>query len=92
MVNDVPVAVLPTPTPVKLQNINWEVIIKSEGEDGLVYFALTPGDYEKLALNMAEMLRWNQEMRWHLRYYINEVSENGDKRGRSTTNSEGDSQ
>lgn len=84
---------MPTPAPVKLHDINWEVITKPEGEDVLEYFALTPEDYEKLALNMAEMLRWNQEMTWQLRYYIDEVSEDGDKRRRrSTTNSEGDSE
>jgi hypothetical protein len=86
-VNEAPVAVLPTPTSIKLHNINWEVIHITEGEDTKVYFALSPGDYENLSLNMAEVLRWNREMKWQLRYYIKEVSDNGDGRQRSNPRS-----
>lgn len=90
--NEAPVAVLPTPTPVKLHNINWEVIVIPDGEDTKVYFAISPGDYENLSLNMAEILRWNREMKWQLRYYIKEVSTDGDTGRGNPTHSEDDSE
>lgn len=72
--NEIPVVVLPAPAPVKLHNIKWNVQV--DVKDDLttkVWFSLTPGDYEKLSLNMAEILRWNREMKWQLRYYIEEA-------------------
>lgn len=35
----------------------------------VVYFALTPKEYEELSLNMADILRWVKEARWRLDYY-----------------------
>jgi len=92
VVNEPTVVVLPDPHPVKLYNINWEVIIVKD-PDGTekVYFALSPGDYENLSLNMAEILRWISEAQWQLRYYQNEVNNNGNERGRDQANRGDDS-
>ncbi len=88
--NTTQIAVLPAPHPIALHNIEWEVIVEVDGEDTQVYFALSPGDYESLSLNMAEILRWIRESKWQLEYYRDEVEQDGDVRRRSTENSEDD--
>lgn len=50
---------LPKPEPVTMREIEWRVIRTDEG----VWFAITPNDYEDLALNMNEILRWMREVR-----------------------------
>lgn len=59
-------------------------MVVPDGENTKVYFVLSPGDYENLSLNMAEILRWNREVVWQLEYYRREASNNGnDGRGNS---------
>lgn len=65
-------------------------------DNGVVLFALSPGDYENLSVNMADILRWIREAQWQLNYYRDERGKyNGDV-GRGTqkgspVNSAGDS-
>jgi hypothetical protein len=40
--------------------------------DGWVYYGLTPRQYEILAKNMADILRWVKEAEWRLQYYRGE--------------------
>lgn len=90
--NTTQIAVLPAPQPINLHNIAWDVIVEVDGDDTQVYFALSPGDYENLSLNMAEILRWIRESKWQLEYYRDEATIDGDAGRRSTENSEDDSQ
>lgn len=91
--NEPKVIVLPDPHPIELYNINWEVIIVKD-PDGTekVYFALSPGDYESLSLNMAEILRWISEAKWQLKYYQDEAKDYGNDRGRNKESSPDDSE
>lgn len=38
-------------------------------KEDFVFIALTPRDYENLAINNAEALRWVKEAKWRLDYY-----------------------
>lgn len=70
-------AKLPDPDPPNLLDYEWKVLTPEtlpEG-DGWVFFALTPGDFQKAALNDAEKLRWALEVMWRLRYYKGEADE-----------------
>lgn len=91
--NEPKTLVLPAPKAIELNNVSWAVLVipDDSGEPGVVYFALTPGDYEKLSVNMAEILRWTSEAQWQLNYYRSEASANGNERGRNQTNSGNDS-
>lgn len=60
---------LPKPAPIELLDV--EVIVV-ETEDGRV-LALTPDQYENLALNNAEILRYVRETDAQLDYYRNQL-------------------
>lgn len=62
---------VPNPAPVDLNSVQFEVLTEKTlpSTDGWVYYGLTPKDYETLAKNMAEILRWVQEAQWRLDYY-----------------------
>ena len=67
---------LPNPTPVRILDVDWKVITPETLPVGeWVYFALTPEDYEDLATNNAELLRYLKETGWLLRYYRGELPE-----------------
>lgn len=81
---------LPNPQPIETQPFTWDVIVLVPGGDGNLqvqrapqtdrpqpYYAITPQEYEILARNMAEMLRWVKEAHWRLQYYRGEGSLDG---------------
>lgn len=63
--------VLPNPTPIDLQDVEWRVLTPDTlPESGRWSFiGLTPGQYEILSLNEAELRRWIEEAMWLLDYY-----------------------
>ena len=66
---------IPNPEPVQQREVRW-VILTPETippGDGWVFFALIPPDYEDLAFNMADLLRWIQGAAWRLDYYRGEL-------------------
>jgi hypothetical protein len=65
------VRVLPDPAPVNLKDIKWVVISnkKLPTAEEWVYISLTPKEYEELAQNQAELLRWIKEAKWRLEHY-----------------------
>ncbi len=60
-----PQAVLPTPQPVQLEDVQWKVL-QSGSEP---YFALTTKGYEALSRNIAELTRWAQEASYQIDFY-----------------------
>jgi len=75
-------AVLPNPKPLNLEvMVKWKVLIKDRlpENDKFVYYCVVPKDYEKLARNNAEVLRWIKEARWRLDYYRDESKLDGRK-------------
>lgn len=58
---------LPLPQPIDQVEVTWKVIVP--GEPGVVWFALTPEEYEDLARNYADINRWVNEARGQLEYY-----------------------
>lgn len=66
---------LPLPQPITPSDQEWLVLTpETVPEDGQwVYFGVTPQDYEKLSLTMAEIRRWVETAYWQLRYYRGEV-------------------
>ena len=70
---------LPDPRPLDPEQVKWKVLTPKtlpEGEDW-VYFALTSKQYEALARNIADMIRWAREAKWRLRYYRGEGKVDG---------------
>ena len=64
---------LPDPAPIKTHDIDWKILTeKSIISEGEAYFALSPKDYEELALTMADIIRWIKEAGWRLNYYKGE--------------------
>ncbi|KFH18444.1 hypothetical protein IB60_17210 [Brucella abortus LMN1] len=66
---------LPDPRPVQQREVTWRVLTPDDLPDGpgWVFFGLTPDEYEDLALNQAELLRFITEAKWRLRYYRGEL-------------------
>lgn len=62
---------LPDPEPVKQLPVHW-VVSTPEKPVKTVLYGLSPKDYEVLAKNTAELLRWMKEAAWRLRYYQGE--------------------
>lgn len=64
-----------------LRDVQWVVLTPDRLPSGnsWVIFGLDPRDYEALALNMADILRWIREARWRLRYYKGEIDGLGDQ-------------
>jgi hypothetical protein len=65
---------LPLPQPIETQSFKWTLVVPGRlppGDDW-VLFALAPEDYERLALNQAEALRWIREAMFQLQYYRKE--------------------
>lgn len=71
---------LPNPQPIDLNNYKFKVLTETTlpKESGWVYYGLTPGQYEILARNTAEMLRWVKEANWRLRYYRGDAGLDGE--------------
>lgn len=65
---------LPDPKPIQQTPFKWEVLTpdKLPDDERWVRYGLTVKDYEALARNMAEILRWVKEAEWRLRYYRGE--------------------
>lgn len=62
---------VPDPTPLQLENVRWVVVTPDRLPEGAdwVLFALPADQYERLSLNIAELLRWIVEAKWRLDYY-----------------------
>ena len=63
--------VLANPSPVQQVRVTWKVLTPGtipEGED-CVFFGLTSKNYENLAINQAELLRFITEAMFRLNYY-----------------------
>lgn len=61
---------MPPPQPIEVQPVEWHVLTPDRVPEGeWVYFGVTPEEYEILAKNMAEILRWVKEAQWRLDYY-----------------------
>lgn len=76
----------PNPKPVKLKKIEWVVITEQnflakfqeiKNKNGrMVLFALTPEDYEKLSLNVADIKRYLEQNNEIIVYYETILDEN----------------
>jgi hypothetical protein len=51
---NIPLAQLPDPSPIVVNNINWKII----NLDNKIYYGLSVSDYELLAINMLEIKRY----------------------------------
>lgn len=54
-----------------------------------MYYGVTPKNYEVLARNMADILRWVKEARWRLDYYRGEGLFDGHGIGAAIDGAEG---
>lgn len=74
-----PRPVLPDPKPIDQAPFEWEVITPERLPEGerWVRYSLTVRDYETLARNIADILRWVKEAEWRLRYYRGEGGVDG---------------
>lgn len=62
---------IPNPAPVRTRPVEWRVLTPDrlpEGDDW-VYFGVDPQNYENLARNQADQLRYIREADWRLKYY-----------------------
>lgn len=68
---------VPDPAPLDLQQVHWDVVTPDTLPDGADWalFALTADQYERLSLNIAELLRWVREAKWRLDYYSERLPE-----------------
>ena len=71
---------LPNPQPIEINNFKFKVLTETTlpKESGWVYYGLRPQDYEILARNTAEMLRWIKEANWRLKYYRGDTGLDGE--------------
>jgi hypothetical protein len=71
---------VPNPEPVQIAPIEWKVITRDRLPEGeFVLYGLTPRQYETLARNMADILRWVKEAQWRLEYYRGDGQLDGKK-------------
>jgi hypothetical protein len=65
---------LPNPKPIETAPIKWFVMTPDRLPEAevWVYYGLTTEQYEVLARNMADILRWVREAQWRLNYYRGE--------------------
>lgn len=68
---------LPNPQPIEQREVTWKVLTPETlpKGDGWVYFGVTPENYEDMALNHADVLRFTREAMWRLRYYRGELED-----------------
>ena len=65
--------VLPNPKPIDTAPIEFKVLTRERLPEGeFVFYGLSVQNYETLARNMAEILRWVKEAKWQLGYYRGE--------------------
>ena len=81
---------VPNPESIDTAPIKWFVMTPERlpTKDGWVYYGLTPEQYEVLARNMADILRWVKETKWRLDYYRGE----GQLDGHGTSEIPGDTE
>lgn len=60
--------VLPLPVAINQLKVTWVVVVP-EDQPGVVWIALTPKQYENLAKNYSEIIRWTKESAAQLEYY-----------------------
>ena len=64
---------VPNPEPIDTAPIEFKVLTPETIPDGeYVFYGITVQDYETLARNMADILRWVKEAKWRLDYYRGE--------------------
>lgn len=82
---------LPNPRPIETSPFKWHVLTQDRLPEGdtWVYYGVTPKEYEVLARNMADMLRWVREAQWRLKYYRGEGQLDGHGTGGSTDGPKG---
>jgi len=65
-----PTPKIPAPEPLRLETFEWTVFAPGYWRDPeAVYFCLDPAQYEILARNNGQVLRFTDEVMWQLRYY-----------------------
>lgn len=68
---------MPKPAPVNMgKPVQWKVIISKNpktGEDEALY-AITPKEYERMAKQLADMIRYNTQIQYQLCYYRKEAN------------------
>lgn len=70
--------VLPNPEPIQTAPFKFKVLTpKTAPEGDYVFYGLTVKDYETLARNMADIVRWIKEAQWRLNYYRGEGGVDG---------------
>jgi hypothetical protein len=62
---EIPLAQLPDPSPIVVNNINWKII----NLDNKIYYGLSVSDYELLAINMLEIKRYILAQKNIITYY-----------------------
>lgn len=64
----------------RLLPVQWKVVTRETlpREGDYVFFALTPREYENLAMNWAEAIRWATEAAWRLNYYAGRADTSAD--------------
>lgn len=68
---------LPNPEPIALRDISWHALPAGASTDGPLV-CVTPRDYEDMAINRADVLRFVREAMWRLRYYRDELQTEGE--------------
>jgi hypothetical protein len=64
---------LPNPEPINTAPIEFKILTPETIPDGeYVYYGMNVRDYETLARNMADILRWVKDAKWRLDYYRGE--------------------
>jgi len=77
-----PTPVILPPDPLRLEPFEWTVFAPGYWRDPeAVYFCLDPSQYEILARNNGQVLRFTQEVMWQLRYYRQDRDENAGSPG-----------
>jgi DNA topoisomerase VI subunit B len=66
-----PRIILPAEEPITLQGVKWTVVQTKDGS----FIALVPSEYEKLSLNMAEILRYVKDVNTQLEFYRKDESD-----------------
>lgn len=68
----IPQVVYPRPDPVKLEKLEWDVLVRDSA-----YMCLSPDGYESLSKNMAELVRYMKDLQaWGATYEQERIDSN----------------
>lgn len=73
------------PRPLKLKDVNWYVVteenidefrerFKADTGGEFVFYAMSVGDYERMAINFADITRYIQQQKELLIYYVKAIT------------------